>query len=258
MENELGLNLFDRTNRRVELTDAGRLLLGEARAVLDRFDAAMAAMARLSSGASGQVRIGAVPALPPWLVPELLARCVAQAPGVDVVVTALRAGRGLREALDSGADVVLIRGAVSEPGIDSAVVAREPVGVALPRDHPLAAQAAIRPAQLTGLPLISFPRTSDPGEYDRIFDALTAAGLTKLNTVHESHPGAVEASLRLVAGDTGLSLKLESEVQAFASEEVTWRPLTEVDLEVVISSAWRRDRRTPALERVIPLLAPGG
>ena len=254
LENELGLKLFDRTNRRVELTDAGRLLLTEAQAVLERFDLATAAMTRLRDGQRASVRIGVVAALPPRLVPELLARCAADAAGVDVVVSALRSGRALRDVLAGDADVVLVRGEVAEPAIVSAVLTREPIGVALPADHPLAARPAIAAADLDGRPLISFPRASDPDEHDRLFEALAAAGLRDPRIVHESHPGAVEASLRLVARGAGVSPKLESEVEAFGSDAITWRPFADVGLDVVISAAWRTDARGPAIERVLALL----
>jgi DNA-binding transcriptional LysR family regulator len=255
LENELGLTLFERSNRRVELTDAGHVLLTEACAVLDRFDSAVAAMARVKSGEGGRLRVGAVPALPPHLIPGLLARCAAEAPGLDVAVTALKPTGSARDALASGVDLVLVRGTVSEPGIASVVAAQEPVGVALPADHPLARQAAVRPDQLSGVPLIAFARSSDPVEGDRIFDALRAAGLRDLAIVHESHPGAVETSLRLVAQGIGVSLKLNSEVEAFGATGIEWRPLQGVTLEVVISAAWRQDRVIPALEHVLPLIA---
>ena len=181
VERELGLVLFDRTNRRVALTGAGEVLLDEARGVLERFDAALLAMARLRSGETGQVRVGAVPALPPALIPELLSRFAKDAPDVDVVVRALPSGRTAKEALDNlGLDLVLVRGEVHEPGISAAVVAREPVGVALPLDHPLANQPVLTPSDLSGMPLISFDKTTDPAGFDAIFTPLKAAGLTDL------------------------------------------------------------------------------
>jgi DNA-binding transcriptional LysR family regulator len=257
MESELGLILFDRTNRRVELTDAGRCLLDEAEAVLDRFDAAIAAMSRLRSGEAGQVHIGAVPALPPELVPRLLATFAAEAPEVGVVVRPLPSGRRPRQALEgSDFDLALVRGEVSEPGLDGTVVAREPVGVALPVDHPLASRDAIEPSDLNGVPLVSFGRTTDPVEYDRIYGPLAAAGLTDLRLAYEGHEGAVEASLRLVESGVGLSLKLATEVGAFARARIVWRPLRDVAVDVVVSAAWRPDRLTPALGRLVALLPP--
>jgi hypothetical protein len=58
-----------------------------------------------------------------------------------------------------------------------------------------------------------------------------------------------------VAAGTGLSLKLRSEVDAFSNDQIAWRPLADVQLDVVISAAWRSDRETPALKRLLPLLA---
>ncbi len=252
LEAELGLRLFERTNRRVELTDAGRLLLGEGQAVLERFDAARAAMDQLKSRQRSEVRVGAAAALPPPLVPALLARCARQAPGVHVIVTALRAGRD--RALQQDVDIALVRGQACEPGVESIVVVREAVGVALPRGHRLARKRAIRAAALNGLPLVAFARPSDPQEYDRVFATLADAGLTEVRLAHESHPGAVEASLRLVAAGAGLSLKLRSEVDAFGSSAVVWRPLADAEIEAVISAVWRTSRPTPTVELVVSVL----
>jgi DNA-binding transcriptional LysR family regulator len=106
-------------------------------------DGALAAMARLRTGEGGQVRVGAVPALPPRLIPRLLANFTADAPGTDVVVRALPSGRSAGEALDApDFDIVLFRGEVNATGLGTAVVAREPLGVAIPASHPLDSYAA--------------------------------------------------------------------------------------------------------------------
>jgi DNA-binding transcriptional LysR family regulator len=252
LEADLGLRLFDRTNRRVELTEGGRLLLAEAQAVLARLDSARAAIDQFKSRQRDRVRIGVAAALPPRLVPTLLARCADEAPGVDVVVTALRAGSD--RAVGHDVDIALIRGEAFEPGIESIVVIREPVGIALPRSHRLARKRAIRAADLDAVPLIAFARATDPEEYDRLFGALASAGLTELRLAHESHPGAVEASLRLVAAGAGVSPKLRSEVESFASPAIVWRPLADAEVEAVISAAWRSARLTPAAKTTLSLL----
>lgn len=248
LEGELGLELFDRANRTVALTDAGRVLLDEARSTLSRFDDLVAAVRRVRDGQGASLAIGAAAALPPELIPGLLAHVAAAGPGPSTVVRALPAGRRPTDLLASGVfDMILVRGSVEAPGLGSVVIAREPVGVALSTEHALAAQASVAPADLSGVPLISFARDADPGEFDRIYGALSAAGLSELRLVHESHPGAVEASLRLVERGVGVSLKLASEVASFVSPDVAWRPLHGVELDVVVSAAWRLDRVTPAL-----------
>ena len=258
LEAELGLTLFDRGSRSVTLTEAGRALLDQARPALSRFDDLIEAMARVRSGQGTNISIGAVPALPPELVPSLLARIAGRGAGPTAVVRAVPSGRHPRDLLQGGAfDMVLVRGVVDAPGIASVVVAREAVGVALPAEHPLAAQPSVAPADLSGVPLISFGRTTDPVEFDRIYGPLSAAGLSDLRLVHESHAGAVEASLRLVERGVGLSLKPASEVSSFASPTVTWRPVRDVDLDVVVSAAWRLDRVTPGLRWLIGVVQEG-
>jgi DNA-binding transcriptional LysR family regulator len=252
LEAELGLRLFDRTNRRVELTEAGRLLVDEGQAVLARLDAALAAMEQFKTRQTSQVRIGVAAALPPRLVPTLLARCARDAPGVHVIITALRAWSD--QGPEQNVDIALVRDQPREAGIASIVVFREPVGVALPRGHRLTRKRTIHAAHLNNEPLITFDRRSDPGEFDRLFGTLADAGLTDVRLAHESHPGAVESSLRLVAAGAGLSLKLQSEVDAFGSADVVWRPLADAGIDVVIAAAWRTDRLTPAVEVVVALL----
>lgn len=252
LEDEIGLPLFDRANRRVALTEAGRVLLAEARSTLSRFDDLLAAMTRVREGHDTSLSIGAMPALPPDLVPTLLARVAAAGAGPAVVVRAVGSDRGAGDLLTSGAlDMVLVRGVVDAPGIASVVVAREAIGVALPVEHPLATRPAIAPSDLSGVPLVSFGRATDPVQFERVYAPLMAAGLTTLRLAHESHAGAVDASLRLVERGAGLSLKLASEVRSFGSAALTWRPLAGVELEVVISGAWRHDRVTPALRWLI-------
>jgi DNA-binding transcriptional LysR family regulator len=255
LERELGLVLFERTNRRVELTDAGRSLLGEARGVLDRFDGTLALAERLRSGTAGRVSVAVTPALPPNLLTELLAVFRAAAPDVKVVAKSVGDVPDPLTGLGGRFDLAILRGQIQAPGIASVVVATEPVGVAAPASHRLASSESVAARSLAGEPLAAFPRAAAPAEFDRIFAVLAAAGLDDVGDIHESPPGAVDASLRLVAANEALSLKLRSEVDAFGSAGVVWLPFADVDLSVVVSAAWRFDATSPATRRLVDALS---
>lgn len=255
-ERELGLTLFERTNRRVVLTDAGRGLLSEARAILERSDAFADTAGRLRSGAVGRVTIGVVPALPPHVLTDVLALARSAAPDVRVVAKSLWRPDAAAALVDSKFDLALARGAVSAPGVASVLIASEPVGVAVPAGHALADLKAVPAAALNAEPLATFPRASDPIQFDRIFGALRAAGLTDVGELYESAVGAVEASLRLVAAGEALSLKLQSEVEVFSNARVAWKPLVDVHLDIDVHLAWRLDVVSPAARRVVSALRP--
>ncbi|HET7487529.1 MAG TPA: LysR substrate-binding domain-containing protein [Acidimicrobiales bacterium] len=255
LERELGVLLFDRSSRSVSLTEAGAALLPDAVAVLERVEAFADAASRRRSGSAGRVSIGVPPALPPDLLTEVMAIGRTAAPEAKLVAKSLTRRQPAGALADGAVDLVLARGPVSAAGVMSVLVASEPVGLAVPSDHPYAARAAVEAADLNDQPLVSFPRQDDPAQFDRIFDALRLAGLVAVGELHESPVGAVEASLRLVAAGEALSLKLESELRAFGDPSVVWRPLAGVDLRVEVHLAWRIDLPNPAARKVAMAIA---
>jgi DNA-binding transcriptional LysR family regulator len=256
LERELGLTLLDRSNRRVTLTEAGSVLLVEAYAVVDRLDGATTVMRRLRDADRLRLTIGAVPALPPHLLPALLARVREELPDLAVSMRTLPPESRLPDVLDiaGGVHLALLRKAKRTAGVATRILAREAVGLALPARHPLSALAAVPPAALSGLSLVTFPAEADPEMHRNLFGKLAAAGFTGPGAVYESASGAVDASLRLVANETAVSFKLASEVEAFGDETVAWRPIAGLDITVHAYAAWRTDAVAGPLERLLPLL----
>ncbi|MEV6877838.1 LysR substrate-binding domain-containing protein [Amycolatopsis sp. NPDC051128] len=255
IEKQLGLVLLDRSGRRVRLTEAGALFLDESRAVLARLDDAMGAMVRYREDEAGHLHIGVAAALPPDLVPRLVARIRGEHPELAVSVHPLPAQPEVADLFDTGLDLVLVREPVRRGRrIACRVVAREAIGVALPRSHPLAALETITAAQLDGQPLAGFARSADPAAHDAMFAVLRAAGYTGPGVLHEAHSGAVDASMRLVATGGAVSLKLAGEVRTFGNPDVVWRPLADTHLEVTVTAAWCPERMTGARAEVLRLL----
>lgn len=254
LEAEFGVALFERTSRRVSLTPAGEVLLVEARELLARQDRIAERMARIRIGEAGEVGLGTIPALPPDLLPALLTEWRRQLPDVLVVARSLPSGLTARAALDrTDIDIALVRGEVSEPGVALLEVARERVGVAVAATDSLASRTSLTAVDLDGRAIVTFTRRADPEEFDRLFGALRACGLRRYTT-HESAPGGVDASLRLVRSALAVSLKLESEVRALRDAGVVWRPLEEPALDVAITAAWRPDQLSPAGRQLVNAL----
>jgi len=253
-ERELGVTLFERSPRRVELTDAGRALLSEARGILERCEGLVEAASAIRSGAVGRVTIGVSPALPPRVLPDLLTLVRRAVPDVRLVAKSIARSGPAAALRESKFDLVLARDAVRAAGVASLLVTSEAVGIAVPIGHRLARLETVPAAALNGEPLATFPRLGDPTQFDRIFGALRAAGLVDVGELYESPIGAVEASLRLVAAGEAVSLKLESEVEAFSDPRVTWRPFVDVHLDVDVHVAWRLDVVSPAARRVVSAL----
>ena len=86
LEEELGLALLERSAKAVRLTEAGRVFLAEARAVLQRSEEAIRAVRAVAGGLSGELHIGYAPSLTVQILPRALRSCQAEFPGVRILL----------------------------------------------------------------------------------------------------------------------------------------------------------------------------
>jgi DNA-binding transcriptional LysR family regulator len=177
LERELGHDLFDRTGRTVRLTEAGAAVLPYARAAHDAVTGARQAIDDLAGLVRGKVAIGSVGGPVSVDLPALLADFRRAHPSVEMTLWEANTAE-LIAALQAGRIEAAIIGyaAPPPPGIETHVVADEPIVAAVPRDDPLARASTIRLAALCDRPLITLPRGSGLRTY---FDnACAGAGYT--------------------------------------------------------------------------------
>jgi DNA-binding transcriptional LysR family regulator len=197
LEHELGAVLFDRDRHRVTLTDAGRVLLPEARATLAAAQAARDAVADARAGLRGTLTVGTMQSTGRLDLPALLGRFYATHPGVQVRLRLSSAGSaGLAgEVLSGDLDLALLSLPGRPPaGLNLAAVLDEPLLLACPPDHPLAGRRQATLGQLAGEQFIDFtPGWGNRAVVDRAFavaglgrevrfevaDFTTAAGLVR-------------------------------------------------------------------------------
>lgn len=176
LERELGLRLFDRTTRRVRLTAAGERLLPEARAALAAAARVKHVASEIAHGGEGLLRLGTPRAFAERVHPalDLLAERV---PALRVRL--LQEARERRiEALRSGElDAALVRGDGPLAGLSVLPVWDDPLIVALPATHPLAAMPRLEPADLAGVPLRLAVRDRNPAFHDLVTGLIRAVGV---------------------------------------------------------------------------------
>ena len=179
LESSLGVRLFDRTKRSVQLTPAGAALLPEVRDVLARAAALPAQAQAAASGASGRLRLAFVSTAGFSLLPEWLQAFRGRHPHVQMELIEATGDVQLQQFEEGGIDAGFM---LHSPGFAPAVLSHcrvwvEPLVVALPAQHPLAqAKAKLRLRDVLALPLVIFPRRIVPSLHDAIFGLYHAAG----------------------------------------------------------------------------------
>ncbi len=178
LEGELGVKLFDRSTRRVELSPAGKVFLPEAKAALEAVDRAREVVADASAGLRGSLRIGTLTSVGGLDLPDLLGAFHRRYPLVDLHVTvSITGSTGLAEDLRQGRlDVALL----GLPESDLAGLRTKPLGsapfvVVLPDGHRLGDRRSLTLTDLTGESFVDNPRGfGNRVALDRAFEAIGA------------------------------------------------------------------------------------
>jgi DNA-binding transcriptional LysR family regulator len=176
LERELGVTLFDRSTRHVTLSGAGERLLPEARAALAAVRRVREVATGVVAGDEGVLRLGTVQG-PGDRIYRVLNELADLAPRLQVRLRRLALADRLAAVRLGELDAALVRALPAAPELDLVPVWTDPLHVALPADHPLAADSTLHLDQLADLPLRLAAREHNPPFHDLITGAFRAAGV---------------------------------------------------------------------------------
>jgi DNA-binding transcriptional LysR family regulator len=239
LEEELGVALFARTRRKVELTAEGERLLEETRRLTGQLERTVHELRAMASGQQARLRIGFV-SLADYggVLPELLKGFKSRHAGVRLSLremlspdqaAALHAGE-----LDFGLLLPPVAGAAR---LDHLVVQREHFVVALPAKHPLArGDGRLRLRELADEPFVMIPRQIAPRLYDIVAQLAAQAGIS-LNVAQEAIQ--MQTVVSLVSSGLGAAV-VPASVANLGRRGVVYRALAERHPLLDLWLAWRR------------------
>jgi len=248
LEHELGVTLFRRTNRGVELTNAGQVFLDDATRVLALAEQAGDRAHRAGDGAVGRLDIALFGTGIFGVIPVMLKAFRTSTPDVTIVLHNMNKEAQLDALEHRTIDLAFNRVVGQHSGITTEVLLREPLFVAVPDDHPLAARTAVRLIELKGEPLVLFPRGLRPNFIDIVNDACRTIGFEP--TVVAEVDDVVHG-IALVASGGALCLVprsgLNLHVPGVVYRRLTNSPVSHVDLCCI----YRSDATSPVLDRLL-------
>jgi DNA-binding transcriptional LysR family regulator len=242
LEREIGVTLLARNNRNVALTAAGQAFLADARAILARVEEATIHAQRVSRGEAGWLGIGFVGSAMYDLLPAVLREFRGRCPDVELELLELLGGQQEEALRDGRIHVGFARLTGDADGLIRETIVREPLIVALPAEHPLAAaRKAIPLASLAGEPFILYPQQSSYA--DTILRLCNDAGFDP--TVVQK-TGEVQTAVGLVAAGIGVTL-VPAAVQNLRREGVVYRAVIEPIPGIEMTMTYRSGEKSAIL-----------
>jgi len=149
LEHGFNAPLFERLNRRIELTPLGEAILGKAQALLEDAAALPDYFERVRDGVRGPLRVGAIPTILPYFLAPLLKEFTARYCEVDLHVREGTTAELVEQVLDGMLDVAVLSLPVEGAGLVMKELFRDPLFLAVPADHPLASQEKVQLRRLS-------------------------------------------------------------------------------------------------------------
>ncbi len=240
LEDQLGVALFVRSTRKVELTVAGEMLVEGARAVVAAALDAVERVHQVAEGRGGRITIGfstAAGGLP--IVRQIIRTFAEHAPGVDIRTEEHDFGDPSAGLADASVDVAFIFGPLPLEGLASVTLVREDRVLAVRPEHPLAERSSVSPDDLEGLPWLRVPAARGPWRAFW-FRRDNEGPVGPVIKTADEWVTAIEAG-------RGVAFTMPTVMQNFTTARITVVPVDGLPPAEVLM-AWRQDRSDALVE----------
>lgn len=254
LENELGVQLIDRTTRTVTLTPAGAAFLPDARRILQLAEGAAQTVKRIPAGDLGTVVVGFTAASAHAVLPRLLERMRERLPDVKLDLREMVTAAQIEGLMTGELDLGMARPPLKRPGLVSRPLLHEQLVAALPDGHSLADMSRqLTLTDLDGQDVIMYSPVQARYFNELLISTFTIAGATPRYVQYVTQ---VHTMLVLVRSGIGIAL-VPASAATLHPEGVTFRSIGAFrERPVELDAVWRGDSTNPALLRVLKDVLP--
>lgn len=223
LEDELGVQLIDRSARPLALTRAGAFFYEQSSQILARVQEVAKATQRLGEGRRRWIGVGFVPSMLYGSLPKAIQGFMAENPDIDVTLSELTSVQQAEALQARRIDVGFGRVAIEADGLVNTLIEEEPLVAVLPVASDLAALKTLSLAELAEQTVILYPAQPRPSFADQVLAQFRVRGCPATRTFETN---GLQTAVGLVAAGIGVSLVPRS-VQRLKRDDVVYRPVSD-------------------------------
>jgi DNA-binding transcriptional LysR family regulator len=249
LEQELGIQLFKRTRRSVELTDGGKAFQREAYNALACIEKGILKARLASRGEAGWLSIGFIGSSTYEVLPSVLQEFRQKFPDIELVLQEIQSSEQNQALREQRIHVSFARFPKPEPGLVFETIYKEYLVAALPTSHPLKEKKFLTLYDLANEPFILFPYQPS-AHAENTLQVFAKANLSPqiIQTVEEMH-----TALGLVAARIGVTL-VPSSMQKTKREGIVYLNLAKPQPELEMKMGYRESENSPVLPRFVEIV----
>jgi len=247
MERALGLVLFERSNKKVVLTKAGRYLKEEVEIILRNMNKTFEHAQMIHEGVEGQISFGYVGSAMQHVIPNLLLKIKEDHPKIHYSLKEMENPDQIEALLQNEIDLAFVRLDKVPKGLEIKPVLEETFSLVIPADHPVDSENFKSLTDFREEPFILFDASYSPAYHEQVMQIFKQSRFHPIishNTVHAS------TIFRLVENKLGISL-VPSSLGSGYRMKVKFIPLDKIPQRTVLSVAWNTANRNPILRKIL-------
>lgn len=249
LEAELGVSLFHRTKRRIQLTDAGKVFFEESRHLLLQADQAMEKARQAARGEIGRLSIGFSGFATYSVLPKVLQTFRERFPQVELNLEEMTTSVQIQALQEKQIHLGLMIPPVNDKSLLVELLLQEPLVVVLPETHLLAKKPELALSALANEPFILVPRHLEPGYYDQCISLFQQAGFSPKVVQKASQKQTI---LGLVSAGMGVSLAPAS-IRNICRAGVVYTNLS-TSAKVNLAAVWQQDETSSVLQAFLEVV----
>jgi DNA-binding transcriptional LysR family regulator len=250
LEDQLGVQLFERNTRKVVLTPPGIYLKEEITHYLRKLDQIIGHTQLIDQGKQGNLNLGYVGSAMQKIIPDLLISFRKLHPKIIFNLKEMDNQKQIQGLLVQELDLAFVRLENIPRGLEYRAVLKEPFCLVLPKNHPLDQSNFKSLVQLKDEPFILFDQKYSPSYYQKVLQLFKDSGFSPIvshNTIHSN------TIYKLVAHHLGISIVPKS-LQMKSAKGVKFIEMDHLPQRTVLSAVWNSNNRNPALINIIELI----
>ena len=250
MEEELGLQLFERHNRKVTLTQAGTYLRDEYQTIIKSLDKVINHAQLIHNGQEGELKIGYIGSAMHKIIPSFLLDIKEKYPNILVNFQEMDNQVQTAKILDQDIDIGFVRMDRVPRGIEIRPIYEETFSLVLPKNHVINRSNFKDLSQLKDEPFIMFDSSYSPSYYEKVMQIFDEAGFSPIIS-HKS----VKANTiyRLIENNLGAAI-VPTSLQEGYDLDIQFIELTGIDHRTTLQLVWSKMNQNPVLGNVLGLV----
>lgn len=252
LEGILKVSLFERTNRKVALSDAGRLFYKDVLQVLNKVEIAATNIKLYTAGNTGQIGIGFVASAMASVLPALLKQFNSDCPNIRFRLDELNNAEQLIALQNETLDLGFMRSNHLPDGFSSKRVYTETFSLVLPVNHPVTDTEFRNIGQFRDENFILFPNEQSQLYYQQIINLCADQGFAPKVAHRSIHAPTI---FRLVENGMGLSV-IPTSLASTENPNIRFIELKGIPQQTALYAVWKKINNNPALPYFLEMLVP--